>query len=257
MRLTRRAVLTGSLLLVAGAPSVRAGGGLCAGVDLDAFAHRLFLRECGGRKQNLVWWSPREAFPSLGIGHFIWPPAGVVAPYEATFAHMVRWVGQQSEAAPRWLQAPHAPWPDRPRFVAEGDSPRILAAREWLWRTRRQQATWVVRRFRRRWARVLKEQPDAARLNRRLQHLAQAPGGCWAVLDYVNFKGMGDNPKERYAGIGWGLLQVLRAMEGDTLADFIAAAERVLRRRIDHAPRDETPWWPGWQRRLQSWLEAS
>ena len=41
--------------------------------------------------------------------------------------------------------------------------------------------------------------------------------GLYALMDYVNFKGEGVNPTERYRGQGWGLLQVLEAMPGPAL----------------------------------------
>ncbi len=94
---------------------------------LEALARRLFLRECGGKVEHLVWWSPKEPFPSLGIAHFIWLPEGCKVPYEQTFPHMVAYVG----GAPAWAQKPHAPWPNRDVFLKEGDSARIQTSRQW------------------------------------------------------------------------------------------------------------------------------
>ncbi|MDX1433051.1 MAG: hypothetical protein R3286_11455, partial [Gammaproteobacteria bacterium] len=63
-----------------------------------------------------------------------------------------------------------------------------------------------------------------------------------------------------YQGEGWGLLQVLAAMDDaapppDAFAD---AAARVLARRIELAPaaRGEQRWWPGWRARVQTYRHA-
>jgi hypothetical protein len=54
------------------------------------------------------------------------------------------------------------------------------------------------------------------------------------------------------------LLQVLQQMQSTTvsLENFVAAAEVVLRRRVDNAPveRDEQRWLAGWVNRLQTYL---
>jgi hypothetical protein len=86
--------------------------------------------------------------------------------------------------------------------------------------------------------------------------------GVYALLDYVNFKGEGVEPGERYRGEGWGLLQVLQAMPGDP-ADprdaFADAAGIVLARRVANAPpeRDEGRYLPGWLARLDTYRTAA
>jgi hypothetical protein len=87
---------------------------------------------------------------------------------------------------------------------------------------------------------------------------AASPAGIYALLDYVHFKGEGVDPRERYKGEGWGLLQVLQDMadDGDARVEFARAAERVLRRRIANAPRDESRWLEGWRNRLGTYTET-
>lgn len=219
---------------------------------LDGLARRLFQRECGGKIEHLIWWSPHEPFPSLGIAHFIWLPQGVAVPFEQTFPQMVSFVG----GAPQWVQTTHAPWPDRSAFIQEGDSSRLQALRQWLWASRREQAAFVLARFQKRWHQAVPHLVDAPTLTQRLQALITTPQGLFAVIDYFNFKGMGDHPHERYQTQGWGLIQVLRHMRTPTLPAFVEAAERVLQRRIRLAPQDERHWWPGWRKRVQSYLEV-
>ena len=93
----------------------------------------------------------------------------------------------------------------------------------------------------------------------RFHRLANRGQGCYALIDYVNFKGEGVLPTERYAGRGWGLLQVLEGMGGETgaspLGEFADSAERVLRERVKNAPpaRHEERWLPGWLRRVDTY----
>jgi hypothetical protein len=75
----------------------------------------------------------------------------------------------------------------------------------------------------------------------------------------VHFKGDGSNLAERYAGVGWGLLQVLQDMPAQgtsPLADFVTSAKAVLARRVANAPpeRNEQRWLAGWNNRLGTYL---
>ena len=234
-------------------------------VFLQQLARRLYQRECGGKREKLIWWSPHEPFPSLGIGHFIWLPEGVEVPFEATFPRMVRWVEQASgQPAPAWAYQAHAPWASRSAFLQDMQGPRRQALQEWLWQTRLFQAGFVIEQFEKRFHPALAQLPPAARKTARhaWRLLRQTPEGQWAMLDYFNFKGMGDQLRERYQGQGWGLIQVLSAMPLTTTAQtalptFVEAARYVLHKRIRLAPpeRNEARWWPGWSKRLEQYLE--
>ena len=86
--------------------------------------------------------------------------------------------------------------------------------------------------------------------------VAAQPLGFYALMDYVNFKGEGISPTERYNGQGWGLLQVLETMSGGpALPAFAAAADQVLTRRVKNSPpaRNEVKWLPGWRNRLKTY----
>ena len=87
---------------------------------------------------------------------------------------------------------------------------------------------------------------------------SQIPYGMYALIDYVHFKGIGTSISERYRSQGWGLLQVLLELQGSAvnLDDFVAAATRVLERRVANAPseRREQRWIVGWTNRLQTYL---
>lgn len=225
--------------------------------QLNCLAQQLFQYECGGQKRQLVWWSPHEAFPSLGVGHFIWLPKGLSVPFEQTFPQLIRFLAKE-HAVPDWLKTPYAPWPNRGAWLEEGESKRIVQLRAWLWHTRKAQAEFVLTRFNERWAQACRSQADGDLLTQRMAALIAAdPRAQWAVLDYSNFKGFGDSPAERYQGVGWGLVQVIRHMNAPSLPAFVAAAEKVLQQRIQYAPQDERRWWPGWQKRIHHYLRLN
>src|SRR5256885_4986439 len=116
-----------------------------------------------------------------------------------------------------------------------------------------------------RWkAALLKRRPEAAPADRtnvqqQFERLTKTPQGCYALIDYVNFKGEGVLHTERYQGQGWGLLQVLEAMHGTSDAgaatEFAGAAKATLIQRVHNAPaeRHESKWLAGWIRRVNSY----
>ena len=96
-------------------------------------------------------------------------------------------------------------------------------------------------------------------VQRQFDRLTANPSGCFALVDYVNFKGEGTLATERYKGEGWGLLQVLENMhETDSqsaLDEFVTSAKTVLRRRVANSPpaRGESRWLPGWLARIDGY----
>ncbi len=95
------------------------------------------------------------------------------------------------------------------------------------------------------------------RVEKNFARLEANAQGCYALIDYVNFKGEGVLPSERYAGRGWGLLQVLEGMSnrGAATAAFADSAAAVLRERVRNAPpeRREARWLPGWLNRVATY----
>lgn len=236
--------------------------------EADCAAKMIFENECSAKNENLLFWSPDEAFPSLGIGHFIWYSEGAIGPYRESFPGFIKFARRKHLGVPAWLDVspvPPAPWRTRAEFLKELSSQRSSELRIFLERTKREQARYVLRRFRRIFPEILDESDTADRLTvlQKYNLLTQVDGGSLAMADYVNFKGEGLRSDARYEGVGWGLLQVLQEMNvpddpGDSLKEFVAAAERVLERRIAHAPRPEVEsrWLPGWKQRLHSYLNS-
>lgn len=237
--------------------------------ELTWIGDQVFRNECAGRKTCLVHWNEGEAFPSLGIGHFIWYPSNVDGQFVESFPALIRFMQGQSVPLPEWLgrlEPFDAPWPDRNAFMQAEDNEesgeRVSSLREFLWATRGVQAEFIVRRARSALERVVSAAPEPRRapLRDHLQQLIASPGGAYAVVDYVNFKGEGLSAQETYQGQGWGLLQVLLAMPEDgepALQRFRTAAKNTLTRRSELAPRaiERERWLPGWLARIDTYRE--
>lgn len=241
--------------------------------ELTWIGDQVFRNECAGRKTCLVHWNEGEAFPSLGIGHFIWYPTGVDGRFVESFPELIQFMRQQLVPLPEWLgdlDPFDAPWPDRDAFMrADNENlnneeleAKIASLRSFLWTTRGVQAEFIVDRARSALERVVAAAPESSRetIHNQLRQLIATPGGAYAVIDYVNFKGEGLSARETYQGRGWGLLQVLLAMpesDGSVLANFRVAAETTLTRRAELAPRaiERERWLPGWLARIDTYRE--
>ncbi|WP_418142036.1 hypothetical protein [Marinobacter sp. MA] len=234
--------------------------------QLEWVGQQIFRNECAGRFQCLVHWNDGEAFPSLGIGHFIWYPKGVEGRFVESFPALVEYMEQRQVNIPEWLRTLEpfdAPWDDKDDFLAVDDSPRLAELREFLAGTQGIQAEFIFRRARKSLGQIVEATPadQQSDVAARLDALAQTPGGVYAIIDYVNFKGEGLSLTERYNNQGWGLLQVLLEMSGPSdrsaLEQFREAAATVLTRRAENAedPIERERWLPGWLRRLETYKE--
>jgi hypothetical protein len=242
----------------------------CASASLsltDAQAEqigRLIWRNEGlGKAENLTAWNAGEDFASLGIGHFIWYPKGRTGPFEESFPPMARFLREKGAPLPSWVyEHSFCPWPTRAAFSADLDGPKLAQLRAALSATFALQARFIADRSQAALPKVLEglSPAEQARLRARYDAVAAAPNGVYALVDYVNFKGEGVSPTERYDDLGWGLRQVLQEM-GDAAPGqpaaraFSDAAGRVLSRRVQHAPpeRHEERWLSGWLSRTATY----
>jgi hypothetical protein len=121
------------------------------------------------------------------------------------------------------------------------------------------QTQFMIARLQESLPKMLELAPSAerSRIERNFSNLGSTRNGCYALVDYVNFKGEGTLLSERYHGEGWGLLQVLEGMRQPSLDEFAHSAETVLRRRVHNSPpeRKESRWLPGWLNRIHSYTK--
>ena len=221
---------------------------------------RIWKNECAGTVSGLTSWNKGEEFPSLGIAHFIWYPAGRIGPFEESWPGLARFLKTQGVPVEDWMLGA-CPWKNRDAFMADLDGPRLTTLRALLSKTVAAQARYAAMRMEAALPKMLAATTPAqrAKIETNFRRVAAEPLGFYALMDYVNFKGEGVNPAERYNGQGWGLLQVLETMPatGKALPEFARAADAVLTRRVQNAPpaRNEAKWLPGWRNRLQTYLQ--
>jgi hypothetical protein len=220
---------------------------------------RIWKNESGATVSGLTAWNAGEGFASLGIAHFIWYPKGPKGPFEESFPKLAAYLAKQGAPIPQWMHGA-CPWNSRAKFMADFEGPKMRELRSLLKRTIAEQASFAALRLENALPKMLAAAPssDRERIKANFYRVAGEPLGLYALMDYVNFKGEGVNPGERYRGQGWGLLQVLAAMPhgGAPLPGFVKAADQVLTRRVSNSPpaRNEDRWLPGWRNRLRTYL---
>jgi len=231
--------------------------------DALKIGKRIWQNECNGTIAGLTSWNEGENFASLGIGHFIWYPKGQRGPFEESFPKLVGFMTTRGVKLPvlvaRAGEQP-CPWSSREEFRRAQRSEEMKQLRQFLADTVDLQTEFLIARLQSSLPKMLAEAAPANRPNieRQFERVARTPQGCYALVDYVNFKGEGVLHTERYHGQGWGLLQVLDEMpadERDALKEFSRAAVVVLKRRVANSPpeRKEARWLPGWLNRVRSY----
>lgn len=229
--------------------------------DARAIGRKVWQNECNGTVSGLTSWNEGEDFASLGIGHFIWYPAGKRGPFDESFPKLIAFLRQHDVDLPPWLaQARACPWNSRAEFMRARESATMTQLRTLLANTIDLQTQFLVERLQSSLPKMLDETApeNRARVQQQFERVGASAAGCYALIDYVNFKGEGVLHTERYKGEGWGLLQVLEAMrpnESGAVREFSQAAMSILRRRVENSPpaRHESRWLAGWLNRVNSY----
>lgn len=237
--------------------------------DALRIGKRVWQNECGGTIAGLVSWNSGENFASLGIGHFIWYPKAARGPFAESFPEFIAFAAQRGYKLPPIVAAAPAatgcPWTSRADFLAANQSEPMNQLRQFLSETIGLQADFLVQRLQKALPKMLAaaDPSQRANLTRRFDGVASTAQGCYALVDYVNFKGEGLLDSERYHGQGWGLFQVLQSMSGTesglaAAQDFTRAARLVLTRRVQNSPpeRNESRWLSGWLHRVNTYAKT-
>ncbi len=237
-------------------------GGRLTAAQKEKVGRMIWKNECGGTVRGLTTWNAGEEFPSLGIGHFIWYPAGFNGRWEESWPRFVAYAGSRGETVPAIGRGADAPWSSKAAFQAQFDSAAMNELRQWLAGRVTLQTDFIIARSQAALPKILGAAPaaDRARIRANYQKVASTANGTYALIDYVNFKGDGTKASERYQGQGWGLLQVLQGMKdvpsGQPAArEFANSAKRALDRRIANSPpaRGESRWRAGWHNRCETY----
>ena len=262
-----------SRLLVGGFAALLGVSAVAAPINLSPaesmrIGKKIWQNECNGTVAGLTSWNTGENFASLGIGHFIWYPKGVRGPFDESFPELASFAASRGAKLPEVVVANRnsgCPWSTKAEFTAASDSAQMKELRQFLADTVPMQAEFLVQRLQKALPKMTAEAPAAERANieRQFERVASSSQGCYALVDYVNFKGEGVLDTERYKGQGWGLLQVLQGMSGSgngpaAAREFGASAGRVLTQRVENSPpeRKESRWLAGWLQRVKTYSQS-
>jgi hypothetical protein len=231
---------------------------------------QIWLNESGGSRDGLTAWNDGEDFPSLGIGHFIWFPAGTRPQFEETFPKVIDYMRAQGVPLPAALDrrpVPPPPWRSRQDFLRRFNDPETTALRSFLADTIPVQARFMAERTQQALPKILAatdDKAERAHIARQFARVVGASPDLYPLIDYTNFKGEGTSELETAHDAatgrreGWGLKQVLLAMNGAgeapsaVLGEFADAARFVLQRRIRNMPASRM-WGPGWMNRVDTY----
>lgn len=230
--------------------------------DVACIGQRIFRHECSNSQDKLIFWNPHEAFPSLGIGHFIWIPANASVSFSQTFPELVTFLKDNGVNVPRWLLDNHnCPWQSRDEFLSPQARHQRLELHNLLKNTIDLQAAFMVNRLNAKLNAIVENSLPFVipTVKHNISLLLQKTEGIFALIDYLNFKGDGLNSREHYNGHAWGLKHVLSEMvlcktPEQALQEFTRSAKYLLSCRIAHAPRNEKQWRQGWFNRVESYL---
>ncbi|ALG69092.1 hypothetical protein [Beggiatoa leptomitoformis] len=224
--------------------------------------YKIWQNESGAKIEGLTAWNAGEDFASLGIGHFIWYPAGKIPVFTEGFPLLIQFMRTEKVDIPAWLiNTPHCPWATREAFNSAINSNEMLLLRTFLHETLPVQVQFMAQRVEQSLPTLLATLPtdiQKEKIRTQFYRVAQSANGIYALIDYVNFKGEGVSTTERYNGQGWGLLQVLDKMAGNTnnpTVEFATAAAQVLTQRVQNSPveRNEKRWLAGWINRVNTY----
>jgi hypothetical protein len=231
---------------------------------------KIWFNETAGNRDAITAWNANEEFASLGVGHFIWYPAGKAAPFEESFPRLLEFLRKENTHLPPWVDGtpiPPNPWTNRSDFKRDFNSPKMKELRKFLLETVTGQTQFLVARAQGAMDKILKntdERTEREHIVIQFSRIAHASKDLYPLIDYINFKGEGINPAETTVDAqtgnrrGWGLKQVLLAMNGSTsdpqavLAEFSDAAQLVLQQRV-HNHSANRIWEAGWLRRVETY----
>ena len=235
--------------------------------ELNAIGEKIFKNEAAGKKENLVYWNEGENFPSLGIGHFIWYKQGEPGIFEESFPQLVEFLKSKNVKLPKIMaENKYSPWKSREELInlqtKKIPDPDIEELTNFLYDNKDLQVMFIFKRLEASLEKMMAVSSNKENVRKQFYRVASSPNGLYPLIDYVNFKGEGINPNERYNGQGWGLLQVLENMKGTetgkaALTEFSNSAKFVLQRRVNNSDpsKNERKWLQGWFNRCNTYAE--
>ncbi len=256
-----------SVLLVLWLLSLHHSSSVCLSIEaIQKIGMQIWKNESGQQRDLLVHWDKNESFPSLGIGHNIWFLAGQEKKFTEQFPLLCAYLEEHGVRLPIWLQKTKntgAPWKNRDDFLK--DHKRLNSLRHLLATTIELQTEFMIKRLDEQWPLIVQRVPKKQRPNviKNYKLMRSSLLGTYALIDYLNFKGSGLDPKEESNGQRWGLLQVLIDMpdnltaENVTQAFTISAIKTLVALVQNSAPQyNRMKFLNGWIKRLNTYCSS-
>lgn len=237
--------------------------GALSALEIENIGMQIWYNEAAGKEELLVFWNQNEDFPSLGIGHNIWLPAGKEAKFHQGFPILCDYLKKHGVELPAWLEQAKktgAPWQNREHFYQ--DYARRNELRKILVQTVALQTQFMIDLMAEKLPLIVQAAPSKRRkeVEKKLNLMLATPKGTYVLVDYLNFKGDGLSPREELNGERWGLLAVLLDMptqgvnKNNVTQVFANSATKKLLTRIANSAKLEV-FREGWLKRLETYIE--
>jgi len=233
--------------------------------ELKKIGDQIYMNETGGNPEYLMYWSPRETFPSLGYGHFIWYPSNQPQKFDQTFPAMIQYYIDNKVEIPKWLEKQKklgAPWVNKQAFEKARTDSKFQQLKTLLVDTKALQIRFFYDRVKESIPEIMDNvsKADQKHIKQNYEAMANTEGGWYPLIDYINFKGKGLKGTERYNNQGWGLMQVLKTMKPvskgpQALQEFSRASGAILEQRVKNKP-SERSFLKGWLKRTNTYATS-
>jgi hypothetical protein len=235
--------------------------------DALSLGKKIQQNEMAQHTGQLINWNNGDDFAVAGVGHFVWYPDGVNGSiFFMLFPQFLEYASHEGVTLPKWLQRfPPCPWSTQKAFMQAQQSEKMIELQKFLENTLDVQTQFMVYSVNQSIPSLLNSIAGQTRahVEQQLGFLLATKGGVYAIVDYVNFQGLGLYPSERYHNQGWGLLPVLENMSANSsgssaLQAFVGSAKKLLQQRAANAPanRHEADRLPGWLKRVNKYNES-
>ncbi|MBY0315616.1 MAG: hypothetical protein K2Q26_08860 [Bdellovibrionales bacterium] len=202
---------------------------------LDRLARGILQNETGCRENSFTFWKNTEPFPSLGLLHAIWYPAGAKSQLTESFPPLIQFLRAEIQKhpqfparIPQWLDVDKigpSPWQNKQEFDLASKNAEALRRSDDLSSLRSLnprayhqavqfrelhdflrhpsvlalQARYAAYRMQRSVYNILaaaESSHQTQHIYTQLQRLITTEEGIFSLIDYINFKGEGINPGE-------------------------------------------------------------
>lgn len=228
--------------------------------EANIIAFEIAKNEGVSSRVKQISWRNDDKYASLGIAHFFWYPMNENNT-QISFNDLLNYISQ-SQALPNWLlNVKYPPWSSREDYLSSNHDLFKSQLSYFLQENMSKQTEYLIFKLETRLPEMLNEikSPFAKmHMYENFYHIAMQKNGVYALLDYSVFQGDGTLATERNNNQGWGLLQVLDNMKGNSenlLQEFISSADLLLTRRIANGPGDEARQLHKWRRRLNTYRD--